>query len=431
MEVLIVGSGGREHALAWKLAQESDRVYCAPGNGGTARLEKCENVPIEATEINKLADFAKDKKIDLTVVGPEDPLVRGIYDEFSGRGLKLFGPSKSAARIEGSKAFSSELCNEYHIAIPEFSIFHNYAAASRYLHDYWRDDYKIVPKGDGLAGGKAAIVCDTLEEAEEALKRLMIKREFGDAGDIVVLQERLYGEEFSEIGVADGKNYIGFATTQDHKPIFDGDKGPNTGGMGAYSPAPVALGRKDIVNGMMNKAVDGMRGVGREYKGVLYGAMMVTPKGTKALEFNARLGDPETQPLFLRMKSGLADYLFACIEGNLGKMDNPIYNEAPAVCIVLASAGYPGKAEKGKLITGLDEAAKLENVYVFHAGTKEQDGKFYTSGGRVLGVTAMGRYENDFRGAIDLAYEAVGRIKFDGMQFRNDIGQKAFKHIQV
>lgn len=440
MKVMVVGEGGREHAISWKLAQDDEvkKIYCTPGNAGNELMDKCESIEIGAEEIDKLAEFAKEKKPDLTVVGPEGPLLKGkgIADIFEEMGLNIFAPRKGAALIEGSKAFNAELCQLYGIPIPESAIFHTYKGALEYSERKWRDDYKIVPKGDGLAGGKAVIVCDTLDEEREALKILMVERKYGDAGDTVVLQKMLYGEELSTTNLVDKNgDFLELETSQDHKPLEDGDRGPNTGGMGAYSPAPVARGHGKAIRDITTGTISALYGVGKPFKGVLYGAIMISEGSPYKLEDNARFGDPEIQPILFRMKSNLVPYLIACIEGNLRKMKPPEWDPRPAVCVVVASKGYPGSYEKGKLITGLDDIAKMEDVYVFHAGTKKENGNIYTSGGRVLGVTARGRYGNDFEGAKEKAYEAVKMIKFDGsiegVDYRTDISDKALIHIQV
>jgi phosphoribosylamine--glycine ligase len=437
MKVMVVGGGGREHALSWLFNKDPEvkKIYCAPGNAGTEMLEKCENVDIGPTNVNVLADYANENKIDLTVVGPEGPLVEGegIVNVFQNRGLMIFGPTKEAARIESSKAFADELSFGHGIPSPRSASFHTYGGAINYIEEFWRDDFKIVPKGDGLAGGKAAIVCDTKKQAKQAIKHIMKLKEYGSAGNIIVLQERLYGEELSEIGISDGAYYMGFATSQDHKPILDGDRGVNTGGMGAYSPAPVARGYENEIKNLMTVAISAMYDEGFPYVGALYGGLMITREGPKKMEFNARFGDPEKQPVAMRMKSPFTQYLVATMEGNLRKMKPPEWDPRPAVCVVVASSGYPDSYEKGKLITGLDEISNMEDVYVFHAGTKKENGNIYTSGGRVLGVTALGNYENDFEGAKERAYEAVKMIRFDGgiedLYFRKDISDKALKHI--
>jgi len=420
---MVVGGGGREHALAWKLAKEFDLVYCAPGNAGTSRIGNCKNVRIPATDIQGLVDFAEKERIDLTIVGPEAPLSMGIADEFKKKGLKIFGPTKNAARLESSKAFAKEHCRLYGIPTPDYAIYHHFKDA---LDHYSKHGGKIVTKADGLAGGKGVEFPNDYRQIVNSLRGMMLRSKYGDAGNVVIIEKRCSGEELSEIGLSDGFDYMGLATSQDHKRLCDGDGGPNTGGMGAYSPAPAAKGHEKQIKEMMVTAIRGMEEIDIPYHGALYGGIMITPEGLKVLEFNSRFGDPETQPVIYRMKSGLADYLFAAAEGSL-KRKRPIkWDPRPAVCVVLSSFGYPEEPWKGKMITGLYDVEKMDDVFAFHAGTSlGDDGNIYTNGGRVLGVTALGRYENDFQGAIDRAYDAVDRINFVGKHFRKDIGQRA------
>ncbi|WP_456460305.1 phosphoribosylamine--glycine ligase [Desulfurobacterium sp.] len=422
MKVLVVGSGGREHALTWKISK-SDRVkeiFAIPGNPGIAQIAKC--IKIDPAAIKAIADFAEKEKIDLTVVGPEAPLVAGIVDEFESRGLKIFGPSKEAARLEGSKAFSKEMMKAFGVPTAEFKIFDNPEEAKSYIKE---KGAPIVVKADGLAAGKGVVVAQTIEEALEAVDRIMVDKVFGDAGNRVVVEECLKGEEASYLVISDGERYIPLAPAQDHKAVFDGDKGPNTGGMGAYSPAPVLSPEleEEVKKKVIESILKGMAARGTPFKGVLYAGIMVTEnKGIQVLEFNVRFGDPEAQVILRRMKTDLIELCERTIEGNL--IEEIEWDERTAICVVLASRGYPGKYEKGKEITGIEEAEKIDDVVVFHAGTAIKDGKLVTNGGRVLNVTAMGK---DIREAIDNVYAAVNRIHFEGMHYRKDIGAKALK----
>ncbi|MFH1576609.1 MAG: phosphoribosylamine--glycine ligase [Candidatus Margulisiibacteriota bacterium] len=425
MKILVIGSGGREHALVWKISQSPkvDKIYCAPGNAGTAEL--AENVAIKDSDIKALKEFAKEKKIDLTVVGPEVPLVAGIVDIFEKDGLKIFGPCQRAALIEGSKVFSKEFMIKYEISTAQAGIFDNLKEAHDYINVIGAP---VVVKADGLAAGKGVIVCQTKEEAIAAVDLILVKREFGKAGDKVIIEECLVGEEASIIALTDGKSIVPLASSQDHKRVFDNDEGPNTGGMGAYSPAPIVTDRlmEEIVVNVLRPFVSGMNQEGTPYKGVIYAGVMVTKDGPKVLEFNCRFGDPETQPILMRMKSDIVPIFEAVVSG---KLDNRLieWNEKAAVCVVLASGGYPGKYEKGIPITGIDKVDQLDNAYVFQAGTKLASGKqIVTSGGRVLGVTALG---DGIKFAIQNAYRAVSFIKFKDMLYRKDIGKKAIKHI--
>ncbi len=420
MKVLVVGGGGREHALVWKIAQSPlvTQIFCAPGNPGTSKLAT--NLPIKAEEIDKLFGFAKTEGIELTVVGPELPLSLGIVDLFQEYGLKIFGPSRAAARIEASKAFSKELMKKYNIPTAAYGIFTEIAPALAFIR---QTGAPIVVKADGLAAGKGVVVAATMQEAEEAVQEMLSGNAFGSAGSRVVIEEFLEGEEASFLAITDGKNVIPLASAQDHKAIFDGDKGPNTGGMGAYSPAPVVT--PDVHDAAMTRivqrAVDGMAAEGSPYRGILYAGLMVKNGQVKTLEFNARFGDPECQPLLMRMQSDLVPLLMAVADGDLsGKSIN--WHDKAAVCVVMAAQGYPGDYPKGDIITGIEAADALDGVTVFHAGTAEQDGMIVTNGGRVLGVTAM---ESSVSAAIDLAYQAVNKISWRGEQHRSDIGKKA------
>ena len=425
MKVLVVGGGGREHSLVWKLNQSSrvTKVYCAPGNAGIAR--EAEVVPIDVTDINALVDFAAKEGIGLTCVGPELPLTLGIVDAFEEKGLRIFGASKAAAEIEGSKVFTKDLLAKYKIPSGDYQVFDNADAAKKHLKAVGAP---IVVKADGLAAGKGAIVCQTLKEAEEAVRLCMEEKAFGSAGDRVVIEEFLVGEEASFLAFSDGRSVLPMATSQDHKPIFDGDKGPNTGGMGAYSPAPVVTSElfDQVMKEIMIPTVQAMASEGRPYKGVLYAGLMIKDGRAKVLEFNARFGDPEAQPLFMRMDGDLVDIMEAVVDERLDTVTLDWQDDA-TICVVMASGGYPGPYEKGKVITGIDEADALDDVKVFHAGTAEMDGRIVTSGGRVLGVTARGR---DIPQAIERAYEACALIKWDGVQYRKDIGAKAMKYLK-
>jgi len=421
VKVLLVGSGGREHALAWKLAQ-SERVetlYCAPGNAGVANV--AERLDIQATDLDGLARFARGERIDLTVVGPEAPLVDGIVERFERDDLRVFGPSRRAAELEGSKVFAKNLMRRHGIPAADYQVFEDLDKARAYIEERGGP---LVVKADGLAAGKGVIVCSSPEEAADAAERVL-GGEFGEAGARVILEDRLVGEEASILALTDGSTIAPLASSQDHKAVFDGDKGPNTGGMGAYSPAPVVTDEimERVIREVLVPTVHGMAKADRPYKGVLYAGIMVTAQGPKVLEFNVRMGDPETQPLLVRLESDIVPLLEAVIDGTLDEQELR-WDERSAVCVVMASGGYPGKYEKGKVISGLDEAAKEPDAVVFHAGTAEKDGNIVTAGGRVLGVTALG---DTIKDAIDHAYKVAGLITWDGVQYRRDIGAKAVK----
>jgi len=425
MKVLVVGGGGREHSLVWKLSQSPrvDKVFCAPGNAGIAREAK--TVPLDVTDIPGLVRFASGEGIGLTCVGPELPLTLGIVDAFEEAGLRIFGASRAAAEIEGSKVFTKDLLAKYGIPTGDYRVFHEADAAKKYLREVGTP---IVVKADGLAAGKGAIVCQTLDEAEEAVKLCMEDKAFGSAGNRVVIEEFLVGEEASFLAFSDGKTVLPMATSQDHKPIYDGDKGPNTGGMGAYSPAPVVTQEifDQAMEQIMVPTVRAMAAEGRPYKGVLYAGLMIRDGRAKVLEFNARFGDPEAQPLLMRMDGDLVEVMDAVIDGRLEEVTLQWQDDA-TICVVLASGGYPGDYEKGKVITGIPDADSVEGVKVFHAGTVEKEGRILTAGGRVLGVTARGK---DIPQAIRQAYEACDLIKWEGVQYRKDIGAKALKYLK-
>ena len=422
MNILVVGSGGREHALIWKIAKSRKvkRLFCAPGNPGIAQLAECVN--IKADDISGLRDFASKEKIDLTIVGPEAPLTLGIVDSFEEKGLKIFGPSKKAAEIESSKAFAKKLMQEYSIPTSGYKIFKNPKDAKDYIKE---QNFPLVIKADGLAAGKGVIICKTEDEAKDAIRLVMEKKVFGKAGDRVVVEEFLKGEEVSFLAITDGKSVVPLPPCQDHKAVFDGDKGPNTGGMGAYSPAPIITPKlkQEIMNSIMIPTVKAMAKEGRPYKGILYAGLMITKDGPRALEFNCRFGDPETQPIMMRLRNDLVDVLSAAVDGKLSKIKLNCDNRF-ALCVVMSSKGYPEDYQKCKEIKGIDEAAKLKEVVVFHAGTAIIDNTLVTAGGRVLGVTAMGV---GVKRTINKAYEAVSKIKWEGVHYRKDIGEKAIK----
>jgi phosphoribosylamine--glycine ligase len=424
MKILVIGGGGREHALVWKIAQSPlvTQIFCAPGNPGTAQLAT--NLPIKIEEIDKLLGFAKSEGIDLTVVGPELPLSLGIVDLFREYGVKIFGPSRFAARIEASKAFSKDLMQKYDIPTAAYGVFTDIPAAEAFIR---QTGAPIVVKADGLAAGKGVIIAQTEAEAITAVKDMLSGNAFGDAGSRVVVEEFLAGEEASFLAITDGKNVIPLASAQDHKAIFDGDLGPNTGGMGAYSPAPVVTDavHQQAMELVVQRAVDGMAAEGCSYQGILYAGLMVKDGEVKTLEFNARFGDPECQPLLMRMKSDLVPLLLAVADGNLSGKSIEWHDQA-AICVVLAAEGYPGDYPKGDIITGIEAADALDGVTVFHAGTAEEDGQVVTAGGRVLGVTARG---DDVAAAIELAYQGVAQISWRGMRYRHDIGRKALGRI--
>jgi phosphoribosylamine--glycine ligase len=416
MRILVVGSGGREHTLAWKIAQsiQVDQLFVAPGNGGTAQI--AENVSISGTDIPALVDFAKKERIDLTVVGPEAPLVAGLVDGFTAAGLRAFGPSAAAAQLEGSKAFSKRFMIEEGIPTGVGAIFYDYDAALAYLRG---QEAPIVVKASGLAAGKGVFVCATLEEAEAALNRTMVERVFGDAGDEVLIEDCLTGEEASLLAFCDGQTVTPMIPARDYKRVGDGDAGPNTGGMGCYAPSPYLPPEliTEAHRRVLQPTVDGMRGRGTPYVGVLYAGLMLTERGMRVLEFNCRFGDPETQVLLPLLENDLVDVFLACIEGRLQEIDVR-WKPAHAVCVVKASGGYPGAYEKGKPITGAEEVDARSETVVFHAGTELADAELLTAGGRVLAVTSTGVTLEEAR---TRAYQGVALIDFEGAQNRSDI----------
>jgi len=425
MKILVVGGGGREHALVWKLSQSNkvDQIFCAPGNAGIAGLATC--VPIDSDDIFRLLEFARNEEIDLTIVGPEDPLVAGIVDIFQEAGLKIFGPNQAAAQIEGSKTFCKDLLKKYNIPTGDYASFDNLDDAIEYVY---KKGAPIVVKANGLAAGKGVVVAQSVEEAENAINKIMRRKAFGEAGKEVIIEEFLEGEEASFLVFTDGDIVVPMVTSQDHKPVFDDDKGPNTGGMGAYSPAPViseGLFRR-IMNDIMIPTVKAMAAEGCKYRGILYAGLMIKDGIPRVLEFNARFGDPETQPILMRLKSDLLPILEACISGHLAKTIVE-WDERPTVCVAMASGGYPGEYEKGKVISGLNLAARLKDVMVFHAGTaRNEEDRIITNGGRVLGVTAIA---DTIPEAIERAYNAVSKIRWEGAHYRTDIGKKALKRL--
>ena len=418
MKILIVGSGGREHALAWKIAQspKAEKIYCAPGNAGIAEYAEC--VDIGAMEFDKLAAFAKEKEIDLTVIGMDDPLVGGIVDVFEAQGLRVFGPRKNAAILEGSKAFSKDLMKKYDIPTAAYENFDDPDKALAYLE---HADSPIVLKADGLALGKGVLICNTLEEAKDGVKSIMLDKKFGSAGNQMVIEEFMTGREVSVLSFVDGKTIRIMTSAQDHKRALDGDQGLNTGGMGTFSPSPFYTEEVDAFckKYIYQKTVDAMAAEGREFKGIIFFGLMLTPKGPKVLEYNARFGDPEAQVVLPRMKNDIIDVFEACVDGTLDQIELEFENNA-AVCVVLASDGYPVKYDKGLEIRGLENFKDKDGYYVFHAGTKFKDGKVVTNGGRVLGVVATG---DDLKKARANAYEAVKLVDFDNKYCRSDIGK--------
>lgn len=424
MKVLLIGSGGREHALAWKLNQSEKvtHIFCVPGNPGMTNLTKCENINLDINDINCLADFAQKNEVALTVVGPEVPLVNGIADIFMERGLALFGPSKLAAQIEGSKAFSKKLMEKYHIPTAFFKICKSSAEAKAVIQ---MKGTPIVIKADGLAAGKGVVVATTEKEAFDAVDMMMGEKKFGKAADQVVIEEFLPGEEASLLAFTDGKTVVPMIAAQDHKRIYDNDKGANTGGMGSYAPAPIltdALKIKAVAT-ILQPTVDALRQEGMPYKGCLYAGLMINGSEIKVVEFNCRFGDPETQAVLPLLDGDLAEIMLACVNGTL-KHDMVKWKKEAAVCVVMASGGYPENYEKEKEITGLDEAEKDLDTVIFHAGTKEKDGKILTNGGRVLGVTAI---KSNIASAQKAAYQAVEKIDFEKKYYRHDIAWRALK----
>ncbi|MFW5856581.1 MAG: phosphoribosylamine--glycine ligase [Planctomycetota bacterium] len=424
MKVLVIGQGGREHALAWALSRSPsvERVYVAPGNGGTAGV--AESVDIDIGNIGAIVRFARDQAIDLTVPGPEAVLAAGVVDAFLAEGLAIFGPTRAAAEIESSKAYAKDLMRRHGIPTAAYAVFDRLADAEAYID---RVEHKVVVKADGLAAGKGVTVCNTAEEAKAAARQCLAEGAFGDAGARVVIEERMEGEEVSVLALTDGKTIAPLASAQDHKAVRDNDEGPNTGGMGAYSPAPVLTDAlaDEVIDRILVPTVHALQREGRPYRGVLYAGLMITKSGPKVVEYNCRFGDPEIQPLLMRLASDPAAHFAAVAQGRLAG-ETLEWRPEPAVCVVMASGGYPGPYEKGVPIEGLDAAGALDGVEVFHAGTARRGRKIVTAGGRVLNVTALGA---DIPAAIERAYAAVERIRFEGAHWRTDIGQKAVRRL--
>jgi phosphoribosylamine--glycine ligase len=424
MKVLVIGSGGREHALVWKISQSPfvKKIYSAPGSAAIAQLAEC--IAINPEEIERLAEFAGKEKIDLTVVGPELPLTLGIADLFESSHLRIFGPSKAAARLEGSKAFAKEILAANNIPTAAFGTFTDAASAKQFLA---RQKSPYVIKADGLAAGKGVLICASRTEAESAIDDILVGKAFGDAGDKVVIEEFLDGEEASFMALTDGEHLLPLASSQDHKRVFDNDEGPNTGGMGAYSPAPVvtqAMGNR-IVQEILTPLLAGLKKQNIRYRGVIYVGLMIGGDGPKVLEFNARFGDPECQPIMMRLKSDLIPLLEATIDGRLEQVHAEWYGD-PAVCVVLTANGYPGAYGKGDEIQGLEQLKNWPDGFVFHAGTTKEKDRWRTNGGRVLGVTARAK---TIAAAVNEVYRAVGKISWDGMHYRTDIAQRAIKRV--
>lgn len=426
MKVLLIGGGGREHALAWKISQSKGvkSIFCIPGNGGISEIADCVNIDFQ--DLNGLVNFTKQEHIDLVVVGPENPLAIGIVDYFEERGIPIFGPRKMGAQIEASKIFAKNLMDKYKIPTASFRIFRNFKDAYDYVNEIGAP---YVIKADGLAAGKGAYVIKNNDEGKQVLKNVMVDKIHGEAGESVIIEQFLPGIEASYLSFTDGESILPLLASQDHKPLLDNDKGPNTGGMGAYTPIPFIDKKMEIYihESIMKRTIDAMKSEGSQYKGVLYGGLMIMEDNKPyVIEFNARLGDPETQPILFKMESDIMPIFQKCIDGKLDESMTIGWKEGVSVCVVIASKGYPDKTEKGMVIHGLDELKGKKEVMVFHAGTKKIGNDFYTSGGRVLGITAIGKTYTD---AIRKVYEAVSCIKFEGMQYRRDIGAKALAYI--
>jgi len=421
LKLLVIGSGGREHALVWKFSQSKNELYCAPGNGGIDNLAQC--IKVSSEDIQSLLKIAKKLRVDLVVVGPEAPLVSGIADEFQKHKIPIFGPRKEASRLEGEKAFAKELMRKYNIPTARFELFTNEKTAKKYVE---ATGTPIVIKASGLAAGKGAIVCLTKENAFAAIERALVQKEFGKAGETIVIEQFLKGEEASIIALTDGKTIKTLISSQDHKALFDNDDGPNTGGMGAYAPAPLVTKEldKEIHSKIFNPLLTALQKEGIEYCGVIYAGIIVTEQGPYVLEFNCRFGDPETQVILPLLKSDLTEIILAAINGKLKDIDL-IWRDDYALCVVAASGGYPGKYEKGKEITS--DLLNRNDIAIFHAGTEKRNGKIYTTGGRVLGITGIGKTLSK---AKEKAYQALQQIKFDGIHYRTDIGDKGIYRIE-
>jgi phosphoribosylamine--glycine ligase len=422
MKILVIGSGGREHALTWKLreSQQMEEIYCAPGNPGIAQEAEC--LAVDVAQPQAILELAREVKADLTVIGPEAPLVAGVVDEFEKEGLWVVGPTKAAAQLEGSKVFSKQFMQRHAIPTARFQVAEKFDDAVKALANF---AIPVVVKADGLAAGKGVVVARSMDQAIQALDEFMRQKALGSAGDRVVIEECLAGEELSFIVLSDGKGLLPLVPTQDHKAVFDNDQGPNTGGMGAYSDDSILddYTREDIIRRIALPTLAGMVAEGHPFRGFLYVGLMMTPAGPSVLEYNVRMGDPEAQPIMMRLRSDLVELFKGVREGELGSIEAR-WSPSPAVCVVMASQGYPGKPELGKVITGYEQAEALGGVKVFHAGTVFRNNQLLTAGGRVLGVTATGA---DLPGAIERAYAAVGKIRFEGMHFRRDIGAKGLR----
>ncbi len=429
MKVFVVGGGGREHALVWKIAQSKyvEKIFCAPGNAGISEI--AETIPIKPEDLNSLLKFAIDNEIDLTVVGPELPLSLGIVDLFESNGFKIFGPRKNSAEIESSKIFAKNFMKKYGIPTANYETFtcDEINKAKNFVKSL---NPPIVIKADGLAGGKGVTICESFEDAIKTIDLYLNQKIFGSAGEKIVIEEFLQGEEASVFAITDGDDFITLAPAQDYKRVFDNDRGKNTGGMGSYAPTPLIdeLTMEKIKSEIIKPTIEGLKNEGRTYKGCLYCGLMITKDGPKVLEFNCRFGDPETQVVLPLLDADIIDLFFRAIDGGIKNFSYRI-KKATAICVILASLGYPDSYEVGKEIYGLEEVKNLNDVILFHAGTKKVDGKILTSGGRVIGVTAIGP-ENDFENTIKKVYTAVEKIKFDGMHYRTDIGKKALNYIK-
>lgn len=425
MDVLVIGSGGREHALVWKLYQSErvDRIYVAPGNDGMSKL--AERVQINIDNINGLATWAVDNKIDLTLVGPEKPLVEGIVDEFEDRGLQIFGPTSKAARIEGSKVYAKSILNKYNIPTAEFDVFTDPEEALNFLKE--TDDYPLVIKAEGLAGGKGVVIATNQEKAFNTVNKIMEDRIFGDAGNRIVIEDFLEGEEVSVLAFTDGKDILSLSPARDYKAVFDGDEGPNTGGMGAYSPTPfISQEVKDqIYNEILKPSIEAFQAEGVNYKGILYTGLILTDMGPKVLDFNTRFGDPETQVILPRLKNDLIEVIENVMSGDLDEIELN-WDRRTAVCVILVSCGYPLTYEAGKVIRGLKDINRYDNLLVFHAGTRKKGDKFYTDGGRVLGLTVLG---DGLFNTINQIYDYIEEVEFQDMHYRTDIGLSAVEEM--
>ena len=425
MKLFVIGSGGREHVLVWKLNQSTkvEKLYCAPGNGGISDIAEC--VDIKANDIEGLLNFAVSQNIDLTVVGPEAPFVDGIIDVFESKGLKILGPSQKAAQLEGSKVFAKEFMKRHNIPTSDFQVFDRIETVMDFFNGLQSQNFPVVIKADGLAAGKGVMICNSLKEAIDAVDQIMKRKVFNEAGKKIVIEECLKGEEVSILALSDGQHFVILDSSQDHKRIFDGDQGPNTGGMGAYSPAPIVTKEmfREIESRIIAPTIKGMKAEGNTFKGVLYAGLMITQKGPYVLEFNVRFGDPEAQAVIPRLKNDLAELFWSVCKGELDKVHLE-WDPRSCVCVVISSGGYPGFYEKGKEITGLELVKEDVTTFIFHAGTRREEVKIMTSGGRVLGIVSLG---DDVEDAIKKVYEHVHKVKFEDCFFRRDIGYKALK----